>query len=427
MYRSASWLGGSTLLNAAVGFAFWIVAARLLPPDVLGVEGAALNVVMLLAWIAQLSMHTVLPRFLPVAGAGSRTFVARVYTAVTAAAVVCAAGWGLWALVAGSASGLTGWVGATAVLSVVVWALFGLQDSVLVGLRRPELVAYENAAYSVVKLVVLLPLAAALPAGALVIAWVAPAALFIPLVTGLVFLRLLPARGGANGEAGLDGREVVRFVAHDLPGGTASMLAVRLVPVLVLAQVGALGSAYFLVAWQVLTVFEVALASLGLALTVEGAGGDTTRVRSLTRQMLGRVLPLVAAGCLVLVALAAPVMGLFGEVYAQEATTVLRVLMIALPLRVVIDCATAVMRVRGDLRVLLLVETVRAPVALGLCWLLADAYGPVGAAVSYAITNVFVAALCGWYLHIALHGGAPPRTADAGDVPVVLEDSGRSA
>ncbi|MFC3689472.1 lipopolysaccharide biosynthesis protein [Aquipuribacter hungaricus] len=397
LYSSASWLGGSTLVNAAIGFAFWIVAARVVEPDVLGVEGAVLNVVMLLAWLCQLGMQNALTRFMPVAGAGTRSLVVRTYLASTVLALVCGLAWLAWsALRAQPLFGLPLWLTAWSAFSVLAWTIFSLQDSVLVGARKPHLVAVENAVYSAVKLVALVPLAVLLPEGGLLVAWVAPVLLFVPVVNAFVFRRLLPRDGAGEGPVG--GREVARFVAHDFPGGAASMLAVRLVPVLVLAQLGGRDTAYFLVAWQVLMVLELSLSSLGLSLTVEGAGADDATVRALVGQLLRRVLPLALAGCLALVVLARPVLSLFGEEYAGEGTTVLRVLVATLALRVVVDAAVSVMRVRDDLRLLLLIEVVRAPVALGACWLLAGAYGVTGAAASYGVTNIVLAVLAGLYL-----------------------------
>jgi len=400
LFTSASWLGGSTLLNAAVGFAFWIVAARLLDAEVVGVEGTVLNVVMLLAWLCQLGMQSTLPRFIPVAGPGARGLVLRTYLAATVLALLCGAVWLIWSLLAGQPLfGLPLWLTLFSAASVLAWTVFSLQDSVLVGVRRPQLVAAENAAYSVLKLLLLVPLALLLPQGALLVAWVVPVLLFIPVVNVYLFRRAMPAATAGPGH--VTTREVVVFVAHDLPGGAAAMLAVRLVPVVVLAQVGAEDTGYFLVAWQVLMVLELALSSLGLALTVEGSGAGDGATRVLARQLLRRVLPLAAAGSLALVGLAGPVLMLFGPGYASEATTILQVLISTLALRVLIDCAVSLMRVRSDLKLLLWIELVRAPVALGSCWALSGAYGTIGAAASYALTNLVLAVLAVAYLRHA--------------------------
>lgn len=400
LFTNASWLGGSTLVNAAVGFAFWIVAARLLDAETVGVEGTVLNVIMLLAWLCQLGMQSTLPRFVPVAGPGARGLVLRTYLAATVLALLCGLVWLVWSLAAGGPLfGLPFWLTLFSAASVLAWTIFSLQDSVLVGVRRPQLVAAENAVYSVLKLALLVPLALLLPEGALLVAWMLPVMIFIPAVSYYLFRRALPARTAGPGP--VSAREVVVFVAHDLPGGAASMLAVRLVPVVVLAQVGGEETGYFLVAWQVLTVLELALSSLGLALTVEGSGAGDRATRVLARQLLRRVLPLAAVGSAVLVVLAGPVLMLFGPGYATQATTILQVLVCTLALRVVVDCAVSLMRVRSDLKLLLWIEVVRAPVALGSCWLLSSSYGAVGAAASYALTNVVLAVLAAAYLRHA--------------------------
>jgi O-antigen/teichoic acid export membrane protein len=405
MYSSASWLGGSTLLNAAVGFAFWIIAARLVPADVLGVEGTALNLIMLLAWLSQLGMHNALPRFVPVAGTGARRLVLRSYTAAIGVALALGLGWLVWDASSGERLlGLPLWLTVLSAASVVAWTVFSLQDSVLVSVRQPRLVAAQNAAYSVAKLALLVPLAALMTDGALLLAWMAPVLLFIPPVTVYLFRRALPRHSARQRRT----PGVVAFVAHDLPGGAASMLAVRLVPVVVLAQVGGRETALFLIAWQVLTVLELALSSLGLAFAVEAAGSGVEQTRRLARSLLLQMVPLAAVGSLLLALLAGPVMSLFGREYAAEATDVLRILAATLALRVIVECALSVMRVRSDLRALLALETARAPLALGLCWVLAGSFGVEGAAAAYAVTNVVLAVLAVAYLVRVLRPTASP-------------------
>src|ERR1051325_11601843 len=57
----------SSGLTSAVGLLYWVIAARLFPPAVLGVNQVALNTMMLLGSVAHLNMTYALLRFVPVA------------------------------------------------------------------------------------------------------------------------------------------------------------------------------------------------------------------------------------------------------------------------------------------------------------------------------------------------------------------------
>ena len=69
LYANALVLMGNTGLSAGLGFIFWALAARLYPPDQVGLASATISAAVFIATLAQLGLPTALIRFSPDAGA----------------------------------------------------------------------------------------------------------------------------------------------------------------------------------------------------------------------------------------------------------------------------------------------------------------------------------------------------------------------
>ena len=77
---------------------------------------------------------------------------------------------------------------------MVVWAIFTLQDSVLVGLRSASWVVVENGVFGIVKLVLLVVLVTSLPDHlGIYVSWMLPVLVAVPLINMLIFGTLVPS------------------------------------------------------------------------------------------------------------------------------------------------------------------------------------------------------------------------------------------
>ena len=63
----------SSALSSGIGLLYWVVAARLFAPDVLGVNSTLVSTMTLLGSAAQLNLGSALLRFVPVAGRSARS------------------------------------------------------------------------------------------------------------------------------------------------------------------------------------------------------------------------------------------------------------------------------------------------------------------------------------------------------------------
>ncbi len=351
--------GMSLLLSAAatsgLGFAFWIVAARLFDADVVGVASAAVAAMLLLSTLGVVGLDALVitesGRLLSsgddkkAAGSASALVIAA-FVFSTALALVC----GLLAPRLGGAWSLyfTGF-GSVAVFALGV-GLTGAAyvfDRATIGFLAGGLQLARNIWFSVIKLLAL-PALLLLPAGAeepqaIYALWsgttLVSFLLVLPKVRGLVGAGGLTPRWSAWRRLGRDALDNhLLNVAQHAPG--------LLVPVIVAARFPPATNAAFYVTWMLVTFLQSLPVHLTTALHAVGMRDGpelAARLRSTLR--LGVAVALAAAAGTALVA--GPLLALFGQHYAAEAASALRILgLTALPMMIKLHYF-AVARIQG--------------------------------------------------------------------------------
>src|SRR5213080_4809702 len=80
----------SSAISSVVGLLYWVVAARLFPPDEVGVNTTLISTMTLLGVTSQLNLGSALLRFVPVAGRTAQSLVGACYA--VAALTACTLG-----------------------------------------------------------------------------------------------------------------------------------------------------------------------------------------------------------------------------------------------------------------------------------------------------------------------------------------------
>jgi O-antigen/teichoic acid export membrane protein len=285
LYRSSFALMLTTGFNGILGFAYWVLAARLYPAKAVGIGAGAISAMTLVSSLGWIGLQYVLLRFVPVAG-GAQTRLVRLTYATAIAIGLVSAGVFLAGFAHLAGLGVLTESPLTVLLfaaSIVLWIVFSLQDPVLISLRRAGWVPIENAAFGAIKAVLLVALAASASAWAIFGAWVLGLIGLVLVINVALFGRFLrrerevasrlPAR-----------RQLVRFAAgHHFVAVTAA-IPDSLVSLLVLALLPGTANAYYYSAWAVGFSFRLLAVNMSSALVVEGALAET-KVSSLVRQV----------------------------------------------------------------------------------------------------------------------------------------------
>jgi O-antigen/teichoic acid export membrane protein len=350
---STSSLSATALITSALGFLFWSLAAREAPPAAVGLAAAAVSASVLLATMSMFGFGTLLIGEIAAGRDCDHSLLTTSLLVVAACGTAVGVAFG--ALGPGLVPELRPFSGGflfSAVFAVAVGttAVGQLFDQVVVALLRAELQLGRNTLYSLTKLAAL---AAASPMlindPGIIIFAVWPLGNLLSIVGVAIFMVWRPVGMGL-------GRPRLGLLRHV---GAAALnhhvlnLALQapalVLPVLVAVSLSTTANAYFYTAWMVATVAflpQTALATTLYALGAREPAVLTARARlTVGLALLESVVAIAAVQIL-----ANWVLAWFGARYAAEASTSLRILILALAPSVIKTHFVALSRVRRRLR-----------------------------------------------------------------------------
>lgn len=384
-------------MTAAVGVAYWAVAARTADLETVGHNSTLLSAIMLIGGVAHLNMTHALLRFVPVAGGAARRLVLGGYlvAAVLSSLVggVFALGATVWAPEAVEELG-RGRLVAFFMIACPVWAVFTVQDYVLTAVGRARFVPLENAVFAVLKVgLLLVAVSVTLDAG-IALSWMVGTAVIVLAVNVWLLLRVLPAHGrdrAADAEAITIG-SVGRFVRGDYAGAIFWQAALTGMTVLVGARLGGEQAAVWNIVWQIgLSLFLVA-SGMGQSMIAHNAT-DPGRVDAAARAMVTRSLMLIVPVVAVLVVAAPWVLSIFGPQYRDAgAGTLVLVALAAIP-NVVVSSAMSAARVRRRTGLQFAVPASVAGIVLVTSWLLMPLLGILAVGLAWLLGLGVVASI----------------------------------
>ncbi len=397
LYRNGYALVLSSLLTSGLGVAYWILAARYYPPEIVGVNAALISTMIFLAKLAELNLTKTLNRFVPTAGQATARFVVVAYIISASLALVVGfvfvLGVRIWAptmknLTSSPQAAL--WF----ICATLAWCVFVQQDSTLTGLRQAHWVPLENVLFAVTKIVLLIAFADLFTRFGLFVSWTIPAGLLLLPVNRLIFKRLIPQHVRSTTAAAVlfIPQQIVRYAASDYFASLTWTAAVSLLPLLVLERAGASANAYFYLAWTIAYSLTLVSQYMGMALIAEAAR-DPKELGRYSYRMLVQTLRLLLPAVAILVVAAPYVLLLFGADYASEATRLLRLLVLAALPNAFIAIFISIARVRRRMKAIMVVLTAMAAATLTVSYLLLANYGITGIGIAWLAIQTVVAAV----------------------------------
>ena len=317
--------------TAVLGVVFWGIAAHLASTTAVGRTSAEIAAMMLLANIAQLSFGMVFERFLPVAGRRTRALVVRAYSLCVSFALVAASVY-VWSGLANRFLPVGVVWRILFVVIVASWTIFVLQDSALVALRASRWVPVENIFFALAKLALLPVLVVASGAQGIFLAWSAPVGVTIIAVSIYLFKWRIPAHEATSLPSGSmpSMREIGLLTLAQYATFLLSMFTPTIVSLIVLQRMGAVANAHYYLPALVANGLGLFLWNIASPFIVEAAmEPESLRRHALTAMRTGAA---VLIPCIVIGVVFAPLLlRVFGATYEAHGTTLLRMLLLALP------------------------------------------------------------------------------------------------
>jgi O-antigen/teichoic acid export membrane protein len=317
--------------TAILGIVFWGLATHISSAEVIGKTSAEIAAMVLIANLAQLSFGPIFERFLPVAGDQTRNFIKRAYTLCTVVALAMV----LIYVTAGIGHSFLPssfvWR-ALFVIAVVMWTIFVLQDSALIGLRASRWVPVENILFALAKLSLLPVLVMVSKTQGIFLAWTTPVAIAIAVISWYLFTRRIPQHMAASSSSERlpSTRELILLTGAQYTSLIISVITSSIVTLYVISRLGAVANAHFYVPAQIAAGPLLMLWAITRSFLVEAANEPhALRRHSNTTiiAMLVVLVPSMAVG----VIFAPDFLRIFGATYAEHGTTLLRMMLLALP------------------------------------------------------------------------------------------------
>lgn len=383
-------LMASTAITAVVGLAFWALAAKL-PPAEVGRASAVISTATMLSQLASSNIGLLFSRVLPGAGNRSRQLVLAGYGISIAISVVLSIGFLLFFPT--DELFTSGFEMTIFPLMVIAYCLFALQDWVLTGIRVTKWVPVEQLVFAVVKLGLLAWFATMALDGAIVLAWALPCAATVLVINPLLLLRTLPRRPPApEGALPMPGRrELVKIFLSEYATGAVTFVIPLTVPLLVLTQLGPEANAYYALPLLIAEAgLGVLMWNISSSYMVE-ASHDSRQIGPLMSRTF-RLCFLVAGVGTPFLLIAAPwILSILGPDYADEGSTVLRLMALAIPFTIFSTMYINTARVQNKMGRVVVIQLLLAALIIGLTAVLLPVLGIDGAGWAYLIAEAAAA------------------------------------
>ena len=389
LLRNSILLMVTTVVNSALGYAFWVLVARSDPPHAVGVATAIVAAFTLVSLLTNLGAHSTLVESLPSREAGrewSLTVNAAVLSSCVAGAVagaLCVVV--LPSLVSGVRVLLRPEYAVLFILAVVLNTATFVLDFACVAERASGKMLARNLVFVAVRIPLFLALAEWISGGALQIltAWVLALAVSLLFSVGVLIRRLghsyAPVVRGIRREV----RRILRSLVGQHVINLGGTIPMYLLPLVVTARLSATDNAYFYTTWMVGCLFFMVSAWVAISLFAEGSHSAhelAHRVRTSWRIILALLIP-----AMVLVVIGGrPILAVFGPSYTQGYLLLVVLAGSAIP-DAITNVYVSILRVERRILAAGLLNVGMAIATVSAAWLLLPSMGIAGGGVGWLI------------------------------------------
>ncbi|MEP2706537.1 MAG: phosphotransferase [Roseibium sp.] len=384
----------STALTSIFGVIFWMVATHFYSQPEVGLGAALISSMMTVSYFGQINLSTVLNRYLPTAdqSAGSLIVKAYIVAGFVSGGIALGFSLGIGDLsapldVLRNNSNVT----IVFVLATILWTLFALQDAALSGLRLSIIIPFENTAYSVLKIALVIGFAflVTFTIGGIFFAWILALVPIVLVVNFLIFRHLKKRKFPSSAAGTVDFAEIAKFLRWDYAGSLFQATALGLAPILISSVAGVEAYAPYHIAWTFAYSVYLLSRSMSVSLLAESATFPL-RLRRLVADTVSHTLLLVSAAVAVLLVAAPYVLKLFGANYVAESTAILRILIISCMPWAVVTIFIAALRAQSKTLTVAMLQFTTLVVFSTSSFLLLPKYGALGVSYGWLIAQTIV-------------------------------------
>jgi O-antigen/teichoic acid export membrane protein len=354
LIRNSVFIMATSVVSAAFGYLFWLLAARLYNPAIVGLAAAVISVTTIVLLLSSLGVGGMLIQSLPrqtKETEWSATFWAGMATSTLFAVALCGIGVAVLPLISPELMVLrsVGWAAVFAV-GTVAMTVGATLDCVYIAERRASDLFSRNSAVGAVKVLMLGLLTLALGPNAvhLLGAWGVAAVFGLGLGVALLVRHIGVARPPGFSALVRTARGFrSRVSGHQLIGMGAGLLP-YLLPLLVTARLSVRDNAYFYTTWMLAGLFLVIAPAFSQSLFAEGMHRPE-ELGALARSAFKTIGAILVPGLVTILVLGGTLLSTFGHAYTDHAVGLLRLAVLASIPDAVTNVYVAVLRVEARL------------------------------------------------------------------------------
>jgi O-antigen/teichoic acid export membrane protein len=394
MLRNAFYILLNSGAQSALGFAFWIITARVFSTGDVGRASTLISAVSLLSFIGMLGLNTTFVRYLPVTAEWNRLVTAGVTLVAVCSGAVALAYVLATPKIAPSVAFIAHSPVLTAgfVLITVATAVNILTDSVFIAAGKSVYNAIVDGVVSGSFRIALVAVFAG--GGTFAVFGVASAGYVSAAVISLILIvRVFKWRPSLSNSRSVL-RPVIGFSGANYAGNVLNYMPGFVVPLIILDRLGADSEAYYYVAFQLALLLWTATYAVEQAFLAEGAGDGR-----MSNAVLARSLRILVAFCvpglLALVFVSHFLLLAFGARYSAHSEGALLALAVAVLPIAASNWFLTVLRLANRLKAIVWSNAAYGTAVIGLAWVLAP-HGltavslswPIGACVGAIVAGV---------------------------------------
>lgn len=380
LYRNSIYLMASTAATACFGFVFWIINARLVPPEQIGIATALISSSALITQLSLLGLKETTIRYLPKSTNKNATINTGMNILTFFTVLLCVCFVILLPVIAPKLMLLRSHIMFMMlfIFSVPAFPLNQLQEGVFVAYRSTGYVLAKNTVGGIAK--VLSPFFLA-GFGALGLFSAFTLGSIASFVFGMFALmkKFSYAFSPRIDKAII--KEAKRFSVGNYIAGLLTNLPSLVLPLIIIQQIGESESAYYYIDLQIASLLYVIPVATTQSLFAEGSHDDKNIQKHL-KKTFALISLLMIPAILITVLLGKNILNVFGVLYAQQGISFLRLLAIT-GVFVSINCiGSTIVKIKKDMYTYIAVNGIAAVATLTLSFVFLP-YGLLG--IGYAI------------------------------------------
>lgn len=397
LYKNSYYLMGNSLVNAGIGFFFWILAARLYNPSEIGLGSAIVSAMALLYTLSILGFDIGLIRYLP-EEKNKVQMINSVFIITGATALIISLIF-IWGIEIWSPSLIilkTNWIYMIIFMTFTIFTSFYfLQTSIFVALRRSKYVLVQSIP-NIFKIFIL-PMLVGLGALGVYFSFGFASVLIFFIANKLIHRSYEPCK--LKFQLRIKSiKEMFSYSVKNYVSNVLTNLPTFILPLLIINNVGSTQNAYFFVAWNFCLILLMIPFSISRSLLSEASNIPETLEMNI-KKSLNLIFMILIPSILLLVLFGKYILLMFGSEYALNSYNILIILAIATIPYSINQIYSTKKRVQKDIKSIILLYGSIACIVIISSSLFVGTVGIISVGYVWLFTHTFMAILTGFSLY----------------------------